>query len=167
MLTQHAVPFLLKLKMCLYTPSFASASPCISHFLAGSNHFGIDPLLTVCFAVNSHLERLFPSLSADLIFWWFHSQHLIFFVFPHRVGKLVLFLYICLLVTVCPDLDICLFQESQKVPKLTINLGPKKPTEHAFFAVSLSNTTETNIIENKSLWPFADQILIILIPHPH
>merc|ERR1719470_802716 len=25
-------------------------------------------------------------------------------------------------------------QESQKVPKLTINLGPKKPTEHAFFA---------------------------------
>ena len=28
-------------------------------------------------------------------------------------------------------------QESQKVPKLTINLGPKKPVEHAFFAVSL------------------------------
>merc|ERR1712130_1011503 len=25
-------------------------------------------------------------------------------------------------------------QESQKVPKLTINIGPKKPTEHAFFA---------------------------------
>ena len=27
-------------------------------------------------------------------------------------------------------------QESQKVPKLTINLGPKRPMEHAFFAVS-------------------------------
>ena len=30
------------------------------------------------------------------------------------------------------------FQESQKVPKLTINIGPKKPTEHAFFAVSVN-----------------------------
>ena len=30
------------------------------------------------------------------------------------------------------------------MPKLTINLGPKKPTEHAFFAVSLSNITETS-----------------------
>ena len=78
-------------------------------------------------------------------------------MFPHRVGKSVLILYICLLVNVCPDLDICLFQESQKVPKLTINLGPKKPTEHAFFAVSLSN-----IIINKSLSSFSDQILIIL-----
>ena len=29
------------------------------------------------------------------------------------------------------------FQESQKVPKLTINLGPKRPMEHAFFAVRL------------------------------
>ena len=48
------------------------------------------------------------------------------------------------------------------MPKLTINLGPKKPTEHAFFAVSLSNITETNIIENESLWSFSDQILIIL-----
>ena len=27
------------------------------------------------------------------------------------------------------------FQESQQVPKLKINLGPKKPVEHAFFAV--------------------------------
>ena len=28
------------------------------------------------------------------------------------------------------------------MPKLTINLGPKKPTEHAFFAVNLSNIAE-------------------------
>ena len=30
-------------------------------------------------------------------------------------------------------------QESQKVPKLTINLGPKRPMEHAFFAVRNSS----------------------------
>ena len=29
------------------------------------------------------------------------------------------------------------FQESQQVPKLKINLGPKKPVEHAFFAVRI------------------------------
>jgi len=33
-------------------------------------------------------------------------------------------------------------QESQKVPKLTINLGPKKPTEHAFFAELDKNSRE-------------------------
>jgi len=33
-----------------------------------------------------------------------------------------------------PEKKISNTQESQKVPKLTINLGPKKPTEHAFFA---------------------------------
>ena len=33
-------------------------------------------------------------------------------------------------------INLQIFQESQKVPKLTINLAPKKPTEHAFFAVN-------------------------------
>merc|ERR1712217_243214 len=33
-------------------------------------------------------------------------------------------------------------QESQKVPKLTINIGPKKPTEHAFFADLDKNARE-------------------------
>ena len=32
-------------------------------------------------------------------------------------------------------IEFIFFQESQQVPKLKINLGPKKPVEHAFFAV--------------------------------
>lgn len=40
-------------------------------------------------------------------------------------------------------------QESQKVPKLTINLGPKRPMEHAFFADLDKNAKERDQRRNK------------------
>jgi len=40
-------------------------------------------------------------------------------------------------------------QESQKVPKLTINLGPKRPMEHAFFADLDKSAKERDQRRNK------------------
>jgi len=40
-------------------------------------------------------------------------------------------------------------QESQKVPKLTINLGPKRPMEHAFFAELDKTAKERDQRRNK------------------
>merc|ERR1712029_302432 len=42
------------------------------------------------------------------------------------------------------------YQESQPVPKLKINLGPKKPVEHAFFADLDRNARERDQRRNKS-----------------
>jgi len=42
------------------------------------------------------------------------------------------------------------YQESQQVPKLKINLGPKKPVEHAFFADLDRNARERDQRRNKS-----------------
>lgn len=40
-------------------------------------------------------------------------------------------------------------QESQKVPKLTINIGPKRPMEHAFFAELDKTAKERDQRRNK------------------
>jgi len=42
------------------------------------------------------------------------------------------------------------YQESQQVPKLKINLGPKKPVEHAFFADLDRTAKERDQRRNKS-----------------
>jgi len=48
-------------------------------------------------------------------------------------------------------------QESQKVPKLTINLGPKKPTEHAFFADLDKTSKERDARRKKSHKPHKEK----------
>merc|ERR1711981_15422 len=48
-------------------------------------------------------------------------------------------------------------QESQKVPKLTINLGPKKPTEHAFFADLDKNARERDSRRKKHHKPHKEK----------
>jgi len=48
-------------------------------------------------------------------------------------------------------------QESQKVPKLTINLGPKKPTEHAFFADLDKNARERDSRRKKQHKPHKEK----------
>jgi len=49
------------------------------------------------------------------------------------------------------------FQESQKVPKLTINIGPKKPTEHAFFAEMDKNAKERDTRRKKPHKPHKEK----------
>jgi len=48
-------------------------------------------------------------------------------------------------------------QESQKVPKLTINIGPKKPTEHAFFAEMDKNAKERDTRRKKPHKPHKEK----------
>jgi len=48
-------------------------------------------------------------------------------------------------------------QESQKVPKLTINIGPKKPTEHAFFADLDKNARERDSRRKKQHKPHKEK----------
>jgi len=48
-------------------------------------------------------------------------------------------------------------QESQKVPKLTINIGPKKPTEHAFFAELDKNSKEREARRKKHHKPHKEK----------